>query len=69
MKPHSLLIGTCCTIAFAACSDGMGPRVTKLQDALAQAKVSLRQSVGVGEASVTGGKAIKAALLVDAAPE
>ena len=71
MKPHSLLIGTCCTMAFAACSgaDGMGPRVTKLQDALAQAKVSLRQLVGVGEASVTGGKAIKAALLVDAAPE
>ena len=71
MKPHSLLIGTCCTMAFAACSgaDGTGPRVTKLQDALAQAKVSLRQSVGVGEASVAGGKAIKAALLVDAAPE
>jgi hypothetical protein len=71
MKLHSLLIGTCCTMAFAACSgaDGTGPRVTKLQDALAQAKVSLRQSVGVGEASVTGGKAIKAALLVDAAPE
>ncbi|MFL5546653.1 MAG: PepSY domain-containing protein [Gemmatimonadales bacterium] len=71
MKPHSLLIGTCCTMAFAACSgaDGTGPRVTKLQDALALAKVSLRQSVGVGEASVTGGKAVNAALLVDAAPE
>ena len=47
----------------------MGPRVTQLQDALTQAKVSLRQSVDVGEASVTGGKAVKAALLVDAAPE
>ena len=59
------------TILFAACSgaDGMGPRVTKLQDAVSQAKVSLKQSVQAGEASVTDGKAVKAALLVDAAPE
>jgi len=47
----------------------MGPRVTRLQDALSQAKVSLGQSVEAGEASVTDGKAVKAALLVDAAPE
>src|SRR3954451_105119 len=69
MRTHIFLIGT--TILLAACSgaDGTGPRVTKLQDALEQAKVSLRQSVEVGEASVTGGKAVKAALLVDAAPE
>src|SRR4051794_15509822 len=71
MRPPILLIGTSYTILLAACSgaDGMGPRVTRLQDALTQAKVSLRQSVEVGEASVTGGKAVKAALLVDAAPE
>jgi len=70
MRAHTLLIGTS-TILLAACSgaDGMGPRVTKLQDAVTQAKVSLRQSVEVGEASVTGGKAVKAALMVDAAPE
>lgn len=70
MRAHTFLIGTS-TILLAACSgaDGMGPRVTRLQDALSQAKVSLRQSVAVGEASVTGGKAVKAALLVDAAPE
>src|SRR3954468_20873518 len=71
MRSHAYLIGTSCTILLAACSgaDGTGPRVTKLQDALAQAKVSLRQSVEVGEESVAGGKAVKAALLVDAAPE
>ena len=71
MRAHIFLIGTSCTMLLAACSgaDGTGPRVTKLQDALAQAKVSLRQSVEVGEASVAGGKAVKAALLVDAAPE
>jgi hypothetical protein len=71
MKTHSFLIGTSSTLLLAACSgaDGMGPRVTRLQDALTQARVSLGQSVEVGEASVTGGKAVKAALLVDAAPE
>jgi len=71
MRPHILLIGTSYTILLAACSgaDRMGPRVTRLQDALTQAKVSLRQSVEAGEASVSGGKAVKAALLVDAAPE
>jgi uncharacterized membrane protein YkoI len=69
MRAHTFLIGT--TILLAACSgaDGTGPRVTRLQDALTHAKVSLRQSVEVGEASVSGGKAVKAALLVDAAPE
>ncbi|MFL5447461.1 MAG: PepSY domain-containing protein [Gemmatimonadales bacterium] len=71
MKARTFLIGTSYIILLAACSgaDGMGPRVTRLQDALTQAKVSLRHSVEVGEASVTGGKAVNAALLVDAAPE
>src|SRR6476619_6112648 len=71
MRAQTFLIGTSYMMLVAACSgaDGMGPRVTKLQDALTQAKVSLRQSVEIGEASVTGGKAVKAALLVDAAPE
>jgi uncharacterized membrane protein YkoI len=69
MKARTFLIGTSYIILLAACSgaDGMGPRVTRLQDALTQAKVSLRHSVEVGEASVTGGKAVNAALLVDAA--
>jgi uncharacterized membrane protein YkoI len=71
MRLHTFLIGTSSAVLLAACSgaDGMGPRVTKLQDAVTQAKVSLRQSVEAGEASVTDGKAVKAALLVDAAPE
>jgi hypothetical protein len=70
MRLHTIILGTSSTVLLAACSgaDGMGPRVTKLQDAVAQAKVSLRQSVQTGEASVTDGKAVKAALLVDAAP-
>jgi len=40
------------TILLAACSgaNNMGPRVTKLQEALTQVKVSLRHSVEVGEA-------------------
>ena len=71
MRLHTFWIGTSSTILLAACSsaDGMGPRVTKLQDAVTQAKVSLRESVVAGQASVTDGKAVKAALLVDAAPE
>jgi hypothetical protein len=31
----------------------MGPRVTKLQEALAQAKISLKESVVAGQPSVT----------------
>ena len=71
MRPHTFLIATASAFFLPACSgaDGMGPRVTKLQEAVAQAKVSLPQSVQTGEASVADGKAIKAALLVDAAPE
>ena len=70
MRLQAFLTGAC-TILLAACSgaDGMGPRVTKLQDAVSQAKVSLKQSVQAGEASINDGKAVKAALLVDAAPE
>ncbi|HZI74117.1 MAG TPA: PepSY domain-containing protein, partial [Gemmatimonadales bacterium] len=45
------------------------PRVTQLQNAVAQAKVSLRESVVAGQASVSGGRAVRAALLVDAAPQ
>jgi hypothetical protein len=71
MRAHRFLIGTSSMIFVAACTgpDGTGPRVTKLEAALTQAKVSLRQSVAVGEASVTGGRAVKAALLVNGAPE
>jgi uncharacterized membrane protein YkoI len=70
MRPRTFWIGACSAILLAACSaDGMGPRVTKLQEAVAQAKVSLKESVVAGQASVTDGKAVKAALLVDAAPE
>ncbi len=70
MRLQTFLTGAS-TILLAACSgaDGMGPRVTKLQDAVSQAKVSLKQSVQAGEASISDGKAVKAALLVDAAPE
>ena len=61
MRLHTFWIGTSSTILLAACSaDGMGPRVNKLQDAVAQAKVSLRESVVAGQASVTDGKAVKA---------
>ena len=71
MTPQTLWLGPCVTVLIAGCSgaDGMGPRVSKLQDAVAEAKVSLKQSVQAGEANVTNGKAVKAALLVDAAPE
>jgi uncharacterized membrane protein YkoI len=70
MKLYTYSIGTC-AIVLAACSgaDGTGPRVTKLQDAVAQAKVSLRESVTAGQASVADGRAVRAALLVNAAPE
>jgi len=71
MRVNSWMLGTSSAVLLAACSgaDGMGPRVTKLQEAIAQARVSLGQSVEAGEASVPDGRAVKAALLVDAAPE
>jgi glucose dehydrogenase len=70
MRLHTFWIGASSTILLAACSaDGTGPRVTKLQDAVAKAKVSLKESVMAGQSSVPDGKAVKAALLVEAAPE
>lgn len=69
MRLHTLWIGTCSTILLAACSDPTGPRIDKLQEALARSKVSLSESVVAGESSVTGGKAVRAALLVEGDPE
>ena len=70
MRHHTFLVGMCSTIVLAGCSaDGMGPRVDKLREALAQSKVSLRQSVVAGQSSVTGGKAVQAELLVESNPQ
>ncbi len=70
MRRHAFWFGMGSTIVLAACSDAMGPRVDKLREALAQAKVSLRESVLAGEASVTGGgMGVKAELLVASDPE
>ena len=69
MRPRAFWIGTCSTILLTACSDGMGPRVDMLREALARSKVSLRESVVAGQSSVTGSKAVKAALLVEADPQ
>ncbi len=69
MKPHTLSLGACSTVLLAACSDATGPRIDKLQEALARSQVSLSESVVAGESSVTGGKAVRAALLVEADPE
>jgi hypothetical protein len=69
MRPlHTLCMGTG-AILLSSCSDPMGPKIDKLRDALARAEVTLSQSVATGEASVTGGKAIRARLLVRSAPE
>jgi hypothetical protein len=48
---------------LAACSSSTGPSVSELQQAVAQARISLAQSVATGEASVPDGLAIKAALV------
>jgi len=70
MRVPALLVGTISTALLASCSaDGMGPRVDKLREAVARSKVSLAQSVLAGEASVSGAKAVKARLLVEANPE
>jgi len=69
MRSHAFWFGMGSTILLAACSDAMGPRVDKLREALALAKVSLRESVLAGEASVTGGMGVKAELLVASEPE
>ena len=67
MKPHALWIGA--AVLLSACSDGTGPRIERLRTALAQANVSLRESVAAGESNVTGGTAVRAELLVVADPE
>ena len=64
------LVSVLSAISLASCSaDGMGPRVDKLREALARSKVSLRESVVAGQASVEGGKAVQAELLVESNPE
>jgi hypothetical protein len=69
MKYHVIPIGICTALLVTGCSDSTGPRISRLQDALDRSQVSLGQSVATGQASVEGGKAIKAALLVDSEPE
>ncbi len=69
MRLRAFWIGTCSTILLAGCADGMGPRVDRLREALARSKVSLRESVVAGQSSVTGSKAVKAALLVESDPQ
>ena len=67
MKLHALWIGSAAVLT--ACSDGTGPRIERLRAALAQANVSLRESVSASEASMTGGTAVRAELLVVADPQ
>ena len=67
MKPHALWIGA--AVMLGACSDATGPRVERLRTALAQANVSLQQSVATSESSVTGGRAVRAELLVNVDPQ
>ena len=70
MRLNLLVLSTCSAVLLAGCSaDGMGPRVDKLREALAQSKVSLKQSVIAGQSSVSGSMAVKAELLVETAPE
>lgn len=70
MRHHPFWMGASTLLLLAAaCSDSTGPHVDKLQQALAQSRVSLSESVRAGESSVSGGMAVRAALLVDAAPE
>jgi hypothetical protein len=69
MRLRAIWIGTCSVILLSACSDGMGPRVDKLRETLARSKVSLRESVVAAQSSVTGGKAVKAALLLESDPQ
>ena len=69
MRHHAFWLGACSTLFLTSCSNSTGPRIEKLREALAQAEVSLRESVAAGESSVTGSKAIKARLLVVSDPE
>ena len=69
MKAQALWIATCSTALVAGCADSTGPRVDKLTDALGRATVSLKESVLAGESSVSGGRGIRAELLVVAEPE
>ena len=69
MRHHAFWFGACSTLFLTSCSNSTGPRIEKLREALAQAEVSLRESVAAGESSVTGSKAIKARLLVVSDPE
>jgi len=67
MQPHLVFFGTGAVLLLSACSDSAGPSVSSLKQALAQAKISLSESIRAGESSV-GGTGLKAALLVEAAP-
>ena len=70
MRWRTLLLGLFSTALVTSCSaDGMGPRVDKLREALARSKVSLRESVMAGQASVEGSKAVQAELLVESNPQ
>ena len=70
MRRHAFWFGTCATLLLLnSCSNSTGPRIDKLREALANAQVSLRQSVAAGELSVAGSKAIKARLIVVSDPE
>jgi len=69
MRKHAFWLGTCSALLLPSCSNSTGPRIDKLREALANAQVSLRQSILAGESSVTGSKAIKARLIVISDPE
>jgi hypothetical protein len=69
MTRHTGWIVLCFPLVLVGCSSSTGPRVEKLQEALAQSKVTLKQSVASGEASLSGGMTVKAALLVESEPE
>lgn len=67
--PVARIVSTAVIPLLAGCSSPTEPDVSKIQEALANSQLSLRESVAVGESSVQSGLAIRAGLIPVAEPE
>jgi uncharacterized membrane protein YkoI len=69
MRRHAaLILGIVIGVLVTACSSSTEPKGSGYRTAIEQAKVSLEQSVNLGQESVGHGVAVKAALLAESNP-
>jgi len=63
------ILSIAATLVLAGCSSSTGPDVNKIQEALANSHLSLKESVAVGESSVENGLGVRAFLFPATEPE